>query len=106
MATLGQTWADVLGEKPKKHSHTGMKTNGTAWFNNTVIIVSLDGLRWDYLDRGATPNLLAAAKKGVRAEHMRPIFPSLTFVSWFMLTIFSMLTHLLKPKYAHTGFHA
>ena len=43
-----------------------------------TILVSIDGLRPDYLDRGFTPNLTALAAEGVRAQ-MRPAFPTKTF---------------------------
>ena len=45
----------------------------------TVILVSIDGFRWDYLDRGLTPNLTRLAAEGVRAEAMIPVFPTKTF---------------------------
>ncbi len=50
-----------------------------------VILVSVDGLRADYLDRGVTPNLTALAAAGVRARAMRPSFPSLTFPNHYTL---------------------
>jgi len=43
-----------------------------------TILVSIDGLRPDYLDRGVSPNINALAATGVKAS-MRPSFPSLTF---------------------------
>lgn len=43
-----------------------------------LILVSLDGFRADYLDRGQTPVLSALAAGGVRAAGMRPAFPSVT----------------------------
>ena len=50
-----------------------------------VILISLDGFRADYLDRGVSPTLSALAKDGVRAEAMRPSFPSLTFPNHYTL---------------------
>lgn len=50
-----------------------------------VILVSIDGFRPDYLDRGVTPNLNALAATGVRATAMRPSFPSLTFPNHYTL---------------------
>jgi len=44
-----------------------------------VILISFDGFRWDYLDRGITPNLDKIVKNGVRALSLRPVFPSKTF---------------------------
>lgn len=45
----------------------------------TIILISLDGFRWDYLDRTDTPNLDQLASRGVRAKALIPVFPSRTF---------------------------
>ena len=50
-----------------------------------LILISLDGFRWDYLDRGLSPNLSALAAGGVRAERMIPSFPSITFPNHYTL---------------------
>jgi len=50
----------------------------------TVLLVSIDGFRADYLGRGLTPNLSALAMGGVQAA-MRPSFPSLTFPNHYTL---------------------
>lgn len=50
-----------------------------------VVLVSIDGFRPDYLDRGATPTLNALAAAGVRAKAMKPAFPSLTFPNHYTL---------------------
>src|SRR5271168_1960309 len=50
-----------------------------------VILVSIDGFRADYLDRGVTPNLKVLADGGARAERMLPSFPSLTFPNHYTL---------------------
>jgi predicted AlkP superfamily pyrophosphatase or phosphodiesterase len=50
-----------------------------------VILVSIDGFRADYLDRGRTPNLQALAHEGVRSVGMRPSFPSITFPNHYTL---------------------
>src|ERR1700761_2652701 len=49
-----------------------------------LILVSIDGLRFDYLARGKTPVLKALAAEGVSAA-MRPSFPSLTFPNHYTL---------------------
>ncbi len=43
-----------------------------------LIVVSLDGFRAEYFDRGLTPTLAELARGGVRAKAMRPSFPSVT----------------------------
>jgi predicted AlkP superfamily pyrophosphatase or phosphodiesterase len=50
-----------------------------------LILVSIDGFRADYLDRGLSPNLSALAAGGVRAERMIPAFPSITFPNHYTL---------------------
>jgi predicted AlkP superfamily pyrophosphatase or phosphodiesterase len=51
-----------------------------------TILVSIDGFRADYLDRGVTPNLNALAKGGISAA-MHPSFPSKTFPNhWTLVT--------------------
>lgn len=50
-----------------------------------VVLVSIDGFRPDYLQRGVTPTLSKLAAEGVRAESMRPSFPSLTFPNHYTL---------------------
>jgi predicted AlkP superfamily pyrophosphatase or phosphodiesterase len=50
-----------------------------------VILISVDGLRPDYLKRGVTPNINAMAATGVTTPAMRPSFPSLTFPNHYTL---------------------
>lgn len=51
----------------------------------TVILISFDGFRWDYLDKTDTPNLHALAASGVRAKSLIPIFPSMTFPNHYSI---------------------
>ena len=51
----------------------------------TVLLVSLDGFRADYLDRPAAVRLRALAARGVRAERMIPSFPSKTFPNHYTI---------------------
>jgi ectonucleotide pyrophosphatase/phosphodiesterase family member 5 len=44
-----------------------------------IILISMDGFRWDYMDRTDTPNMDYLAAEGVRAESLIPVFPSYTF---------------------------
>ncbi|GAA5805766.1 hypothetical protein HPULCUR_011291 [Helicostylum pulchrum] len=61
--------------------------NGSAHFDSTVIYISLDGFRNDYLDRKVTPNIDLLAEQGIRAEYMNPSFPSITFPNhWTLVT--------------------
>jgi predicted AlkP superfamily pyrophosphatase or phosphodiesterase len=50
-----------------------------------VVLVSLDGWRWDYMERASTPNLRALAARGVRAEGLIPSFPTKTFPNHYTI---------------------
>lgn len=50
-----------------------------------LILISLDGVHPDYLERGLTPALGALAADGVRAEWMTPSYPSLTFPNHYTI---------------------
>ena len=50
-----------------------------------LIIVSMDGFRWDYTDSVASPNFDAIEKMGVKAESMQVSFPSKTFPNHYTL---------------------
>jgi len=45
----------------------------------TVVMISIDGLRWDYIEKHGAPNLKAMGEQGVRAQKMQPVYPSKTF---------------------------
>ncbi len=49
-----------------------------------TILISIDGFRPDYRDRGVTPNLDALAAGGISGA-MRPSFPSVTFPNHYTL---------------------
>ena len=49
-----------------------------------TILISIDGFRTDYLDRGITPNLSALAARGASAP-MKPSFPTKTFPNHYTL---------------------
>jgi predicted AlkP superfamily pyrophosphatase or phosphodiesterase len=51
-----------------------------------VVLISLDGFRWDYARRDGAKHLLALGKAGVWApEGMLPSYPSLTFPNHFTI---------------------
>lgn len=51
----------------------------------TVILISLDGFRYDYLDKFNPPTLNKLAKNGVRAKWMIPSFPTKTFPNHYTI---------------------
>ncbi|KAG0165386.1 hypothetical protein DFQ28_008723 [Apophysomyces sp. BC1034] len=65
-------------------------SNGTHQFRTTVILISLDGFRPEYLERNVTPHLAQLGQKasdGMKAEYMYPCFPPTTFPNhWTLVT--------------------
>lgn len=51
----------------------------------TVILISLDGFRADYLEKYPSPNLNRLARTGVRAKWLIPSFPSKTFPNHYTM---------------------
>jgi predicted AlkP superfamily pyrophosphatase or phosphodiesterase len=51
----------------------------------TVILISLDGWRWDYHTKSSVPNLRSLMDRGVRAEALVPSFPTKTFPNHYTL---------------------
>ncbi len=45
----------------------------------TIVLISIDGFRWDYPEKANTPNLDFLIATGVRSKRMIPAFPSKTF---------------------------
>lgn len=77
--------------KASKDTHATKKinpdllSNGTALFAPTTIVVSLDGFRADFLNRGLSPTLSKFIEEGVSPRYMIPSFPSVTFPNHFTL---------------------
>ncbi|KAI8912733.1 alkaline-phosphatase-like protein [Gorgonomyces haynaldii] len=50
-----------------------------------VLLISLDGFRPDYLQRGLTPNLKDLIGSGIAVPFMQPVFPSVTFTNHYTI---------------------
>ena len=51
----------------------------------TLILISIDGFRYDYLDKYSAPALQHLAATGVRAQAMQPSFPTYTFPNHYTI---------------------
>jgi alkaline phosphatase D len=52
---------------------------------NYVLMVSFDGFRYDYTSLAETPNFDKLAARGVKADGLIPVFPSLTFPNHYSI---------------------
>ncbi|WP_213522632.1 ectonucleotide pyrophosphatase/phosphodiesterase [Nonlabens sp.] len=50
-----------------------------------VILISLDGFRWDYVNKYRPPNFIEFISKGVEAEALIPSYPSKTFPNHYTI---------------------
>ncbi|NQV41660.1 MAG: alkaline phosphatase family protein [Candidatus Marinimicrobia bacterium] len=50
-----------------------------------IVMLSLDGCRWDYPQMADMPNLEAIAREGVKLESLQPAFPSKTFPNHYSI---------------------
>lgn len=78
----------ALSSCKSKASLTDSKstTNSKASVNKPyLILVSLDGFRWDYAERFNPPNLSQFISNGVKAEALVPSFPSKTFPNHYTI---------------------
>ena len=50
-----------------------------------VILISLDGFRWDLADKFDAKNLIRLREMGVKADYLKPSFPSLTFPNHYSI---------------------
>ena len=50
-----------------------------------LLLISIDGFRYDYLDREALPTLQRLAREGLRADSLQHVFPTKTFATHYAL---------------------
>ncbi len=50
-----------------------------------VILISIDGFRWDLADKYQAKNLIKLRENGVQAAYLKPSFPSLTFPNHYSI---------------------
>lgn len=62
-----------------------VSVNLTAQQKSYNILISFDGFRWDYPNRGITPNLEFIKQHGVHANSLKPCFPTKTFPNHYSI---------------------
>ncbi|WP_349314569.1 ectonucleotide pyrophosphatase/phosphodiesterase [Chitinophaga sp. MM2321] len=63
----------------------GRKNSATQQSKPYVIMISIDGFRYDYAEKYQAENLLKLSDEGVRAAAMQPSFPTLTFPNHYSM---------------------
>ncbi|WP_412062344.1 nucleotide pyrophosphatase/phosphodiesterase family protein [Rubrivirga sp. IMCC45206] len=74
---VGQTLAGCAGAEPTPPPQPEA--------DRALVLVSIDGFRWDYLDRGLDTPAFDWVAEGARAERLVPVFPTKTFPNHYSL---------------------
>lgn len=72
----------------------GANAQPTEPLDDTIILISIDGARHDYLDLHDAPTLERLAAAGLQARHLQPVFPTKTFTNHY-----SLVTGLYPAKH-------
>ena len=77
--------AGVTPTEPPATSLSGGVNQESQLDKPYLVMISIDGFRWDYLDIHPAPFLNELANEGVRAERLLPVFPTLTFPNHYSM---------------------
>ena len=81
----GLLFAALLSSCATSHQTSASAAPQVAPRDRILILISLDGFRWDYLQKFHPPHLEELATNGVRAERLISAFPSLTFPNHYTI---------------------
>lgn len=51
----------------------------------SLVLVSIDGFRWDFAERFGAPHIASIGTRGLQADALQPAFPTLTFPNHFSI---------------------
>lgn len=67
------------------HAFVLMFVSSASRNRSTVILLSLDGFRWDYMSKADTPNMDFIVKTGVTAPFVKNVFPTVTMPNLYTI---------------------
>ena len=50
-----------------------------------LVLISVDGFRWDFADRYGAKHIASIGERGLRADALQPVFPTLTFPNHYSI---------------------
>lgn len=54
-----------------------------AGYTSKLIVILMDGFRWDYFDHVDMPGFAKMAKDGVKVDYLQPDYPSLSYPNYY-----------------------
>ncbi|MEC4113676.1 alkaline phosphatase family protein [Myroides pelagicus] len=85
LLSLATSTITVAQEKEKQLVLENRLNNPKQVDKPYVILISIDGFRYDYIEKHQAEFLKSFGEEGVRAESMRPSYPSVTFPNHYTL---------------------
>ena len=76
--SCGKTITNPINTTPTKNSKSSQE-------NPYLILISLDGFRWDYVEKYKPPQLSTFIENGVKAESLIPSYPTKTFPNHYTI---------------------
>lgn len=52
-------------------------------YTSKLIVILMDGFRWDYFDHVDMPGFAKMAKDGVKVDYLQPDYPSLSYPNYY-----------------------
>jgi predicted AlkP superfamily pyrophosphatase or phosphodiesterase len=80
--TRRQTVREEAGQSAGAISHGSLPSGKSG---HAVVVLSMDGFRWDYPEIYPTPNLDRLAREGCKAVSLKPSYPSKTFPNHYAI---------------------
>lgn len=54
-------------------------------YTSKLIVILMDGFRWDYFDHVDMPGFAKMAKEGVKVDYLQPDYPSLSYPNYYSI---------------------
>ncbi|CAL4072109.1 unnamed protein product, partial [Meganyctiphanes norvegica] len=97
---LGEPWAAKGAERFLPYTLDPETCPESYRNKNPLILISMDGFRTEYLNRGLTPTIQALSNRGVHAPFMKPSYPTITFPNHY-----TIVTGLIPPAHGIIANH-
>lgn len=69
-------------------------------YTSKLIVILMDGFRWDYFDHVDMPGFAKMAKDGVKVDYLQPEYPSLSYPNYYSVMTGTLLFTCIVCCYA------
>ncbi|GAB1609322.1 bis(5'-adenosyl)-triphosphatase enpp4-like, partial [Argonauta hians] len=97
-AAVAATTTNITTTTTTTTTTTRTTTTTNTKSNNKILIILLDGFRWDYFDRPGLTGYQNFLRKGSRAEYLKNSFPTISYPNYY-----TIMTGLYSNKHGFIG---